>query len=175
MEVTGYQTLEDRDNIDEIEFDGPFKCTRSDARLGHGYYFWDSNLEWAISWGKNSYNKRGKEFIIGSCIIDLDQDCFDLYGSVECQQLLQGIKDEFIRSGLINKQKKLILPTIIEYMKQQNIFPYKSIRAGDNNNPIKFYFHKERNEFTMVNQRVQICVIEKHDVILSFFNVIFPK
>ncbi len=175
MEVTGYQTLEYRDNNDEIETEGPFECTRPEAWLGRGYYFWDSNIEWAISWGENAYVKNGKDFVIGSCIIDLDQDCFDLFGNVECQQELVKIIDEFKESGLINENHKLTLPNIIEYLKQQGIFPYKSIRAGDNYSPVKVLFPGNRGEYIVVNQRVQICIIQKKGVILTTFKVIYPQ
>lgn len=175
MVVTGYQTLEDRDNIDEIETEGPFECTRPNAWLGIGYYFWDSKIEWAISWGENAYNKKGMDFVIGSCIIDLDKDCFDLFGNVGCQQELVKIISEFKESGLIDENQDLILPNIIEYLKQQGIFPYKSIRSYDNYNPVKIYFPGNRGEYTEVNQRVQICVIQKENVILTSFKVIYPK
>ena len=172
MEVTGYQTLEDSDNIDEIEFDGPFKCTRSDAWLGHGYYFWDSNLEWAIDWGKNSYNKRGKEFVIGSCRINLDS-CFDLIGNVEHQQELIDVIKVMQESGLIKGEKKFILPNILEYLKHKGLFTYNSIRSADNYNPIQIHYGENRQEYLMINQRVQICVIKKNEVILTPFGVIY--
>ena len=47
--LTGYHTVEDRDNPDEIEADGPFKCTRGDAWLGPGYYFWDSKITQVVT------------------------------------------------------------------------------------------------------------------------------
>jgi len=81
--VTAYQTLEDKDNIDEIELDGPFECRRSDAWLGFGYYLWDTNIEWAKSWGLTSYERKGKDYVIGRCEVDLSQSCFDLVGSVQ--------------------------------------------------------------------------------------------
>ena len=37
MIIKVYQTLEDRNNIEYIETNGPFKCERPDACLGHGY------------------------------------------------------------------------------------------------------------------------------------------
>ena len=47
MIVTGYYTLENKDNFDEIEVDGPFDCTHKGAWLGTGSYFWDTNIDWA--------------------------------------------------------------------------------------------------------------------------------
>ena len=40
-----YQTLENRNNPDQIEEQGPFLCNRKSAWLGEGYYFWDSFIE----------------------------------------------------------------------------------------------------------------------------------
>ena len=60
MIVTGYQTLEDRDNIDHVETVGPFPCSRGDAWLSNGCYLWDTNMKWAIEWGQNSFGKKGR-------------------------------------------------------------------------------------------------------------------
>ena len=56
MSTTAYQTLEDRDNPDEIETNGSYRCRSSNAWLGIGYYFWDSNAQWANEWGEKSYS-----------------------------------------------------------------------------------------------------------------------
>ena len=41
-----FQTLEDRNNPDEVESQGPFICTNN-PWLGKGYYFWDTFLDLA--------------------------------------------------------------------------------------------------------------------------------
>ena len=51
---TLFQAIKDLDNPDEIEQNGPFKCRREDAWLGEGYYFWDSFVELAHWWGRES-------------------------------------------------------------------------------------------------------------------------
>ncbi|MBK9689303.1 MAG: hypothetical protein IPO65_16695 [Saprospiraceae bacterium] len=48
---TVYQTLENRGNQDYVENNGPFLCSRNNAWLGNGYYFWDSFIENAHWWG----------------------------------------------------------------------------------------------------------------------------
>lgn len=177
MIVTAYQTLEDRDNIDEIETDGPYICTRRDAWLGTGYYFWDSNMDWAISWGENSYLRFQKEYVIGRCWIDLSQKCFDLLGNVAHQLELKEVIEVMKNSGKIRQGQRLIMPNIIEFLKRNEIFPYKSIRIGDNNETIQIHFNdqKRKREYMLINQRVQICVIERKDVILQPFDVIYPE
>lgn len=42
-----YQTVEDRNNPDDVEQHGPFLCTNKMAWLGHGYYFWDTFINLA--------------------------------------------------------------------------------------------------------------------------------
>lgn len=175
--VKGFQTLEDQDNIDEVETLGPFICTRSDAWLGHGYYLWDTNIQWAKDWGYHSYTKNDKEFIIASCMINIE-NCFDLFGSVAHQMELISAFEAFNESNKLKHNHRRILPNIIQYLKKKGIFEYKSIRACDNTNKIiKLHFSKnhEREEYMLINQRVQICVIERKDVILRPFTVIFPE
>ncbi len=84
--VDAYQTLEDRDNRDDVEASGPFICKRADAWLGDGYYLWDTNIQWAHEWGMNSFKRNGKEYLIGKCQVDTNNNCFDLVGSVANQQ-----------------------------------------------------------------------------------------
>jgi hypothetical protein len=63
-------------------------------------------------------------------------------------------------------------------MKNKQIFGYKSIRAADvTSKVIRLHFSQkaERQEYMMINQRVQICVIEKKDVILPPFTVVYPE
>lgn len=176
--VDAYQTLEDKDNIDHVETSGPFKCTRPDAWLGHGYYFWDTNLDWAIEWGVNAFKKKNKEFIIGKCVVDITNNCFDLVGSVAHQIDLIDVLETLKESGKLKHYHRRILPNIIQYMKDKQIFGYKSIRAADvTSKVIRLHFSQkaERQEYMMINQRVQICVIEKKDVILPPFTVVYPE
>lgn len=176
--VDAYQTLEDRDNIDHVEASGPFPCTRSDAWLGFGYYFWDTNMDWAKEWGINSFERKGKQYIIGKCVVDITNQCFDLIGSVAHQMELMDVLETMKESGKFKHNHRRILPNIIEYMKRKGIFHYKSIRAGDvTNKVVKLHFSKreEKREYMLINQRVQICVIERKDVVLPPFTVVYPE
>ncbi|WP_339888940.1 hypothetical protein [uncultured Flavobacterium sp.] len=176
MIVEAYQTLEDLDNIDQIETEGPFDCKRSGAWLGFGYYFWDTNMDWAIAWGENAYKKYGKEYVIGRCKINLANDCFDLVGNVQHQIDLKEVIEVMIRSKKIKSLKDAIVPNVILFMKSKGLFPYKSIRAADmQNNIVQLQFKRDKKEYMVINQRVQICVIEKKDVLLRPFSVIYPE
>ena len=177
--VTAYQTLEDRDNIDEIEMEGPFECTRPDAWLGFGYYFWDTNIDWAISWGRNSFERFNKEFVVGRCKIDISNKCFDLVGCVQHWNDLVEVLKVMRDSKKIKNENEELIPNIITFMKRNGIFDYNSIRASDmHSNTIKLFFRKYKNEYMeymTINQRVQICVINKKNVILQPFSVIYPE
>ena len=175
MIVEGYQTLEDQDNIDHIETEGPFECRRSGAWLGFGYYFWDTNIDWAIGWGENSYKRLGKDFVIAKCKLNLESSCFDLVGNVQHQIDMKEIIDVMIKSKKIKSVSEAIVPNVIMFMKNQGVFKFKSIRAADMHRDIvRLQFKSDKKEYMIINQRVQICVIEKKDVLLRPFSVIFP-
>lgn len=173
--VNAYQTLEDQDNIDYVEKEGPFKCTRSDAWLGHGYYFWDTNIDWAKSWGERSYVNRGKEYIIGHSKIDISNRCFDLKGNTQHEMdLLESFKI-LKESKLTPKNIDPTVPEIIEFMKKHNIFDFLSIRAADKHyKTIEVKFNNKNKEVQLLNQRVQICVLYKKEVLLRPFKIIYP-
>jgi hypothetical protein len=174
--VIAYQTLEDKDNIDEIETDGPFPCSRPDAWLGYGYYFWDTNIDWAMSWGINSYNNKGKDFIIGRCLINLSNDCFDLVGCVQHWSDFIEVIKVMKESKKIKNPSEEVVANIITFMRRNDIFQYNSIRAADDYKAsVRIPFIKGRSEFMTINKRVQICVINKKDVLLRPFSVVYPE
>jgi len=176
MIVEAFQTLEDLDNIDHIETEGPFECKRSGAWLGIGYYFWDTNIDWAIAWGVNAYEKFNREYVIARCKINLANNCFDLVGNVSHQLDLIEVIEVMIKSNKIKNLSDAIVPNVILFMISKGLFSYKSIRAADmHNNIVKLQFKKDKKEYMTINQRVQICVIEKKDVLLRPFTVIYPE
>lgn len=176
MKVVAYQTLEDRDNIDQIESEGPFICKRKGAWLGTGYYLWDTNFEWAIEWGQKAYTNYRKDFVIAECKIDLSNECFDLVGSVQNQLDFIEAIETMIQSNKIKNKDETIVPNIIQFLKDLKIFPYKSIRASDmRKTGDEIYYTTDRKEFMVLKQRVQICVIVKKYVVLFPFQVVYPE
>ncbi len=115
MIIKAYQTLEDRDNIDYIETEGPFICDHKAAWLGTGYYFWDTNFEWALDWGEFAYTVFKKDFLITSCKIDLSQDCFDLYGDVKCNLAFVEVNEVLKASDKFKGKEPPKVSEIIEY------------------------------------------------------------
>ncbi len=174
MVIEAYQTLEDRNNYDFVLNNAPFKCTRKSAWLGEGYYFWDSEIKWAHQWGMNSYKKKSLDYIITKCKAKINRNCFDLFGSVNCQKEFREVIDVFKKDPKTKNLEDLNVPNVITYMKNAGIFEYDSIRAGDMNNIYKVYFRKGK-EYTIVNQRVQICVINSKKTLTLPVDIVYPK
>ncbi|MEK6494342.1 hypothetical protein [Myroides odoratimimus] len=176
MEVIGYQTLENRDNIDAIELEGPYDCSHKGSWLGTGAYFWDSKIKWAHEWGYIGYQNRGKDYVIAQTQLNLEHECFDLFGSVNCQETLMECIEVMKQSGKIKNAKQAVIPNLIEFMKNNGIFNYSSIRAADMYRGImRLKFRGDREEYSIIGQRVQICVIKRKDVILQPLKVVFPE
>lgn len=174
MIIEAYQTLEDQDNMDYVENNGPFKCTRSDAWLGHGFYFWDTNIDWAHQWGENSYKNRGLDYFITKCNIDINYKCFDLFGSVESQKAFREVIEIFKTDPKTKHLKNLNVPNVITYMKELGVFDYHSIRASDMNNEFQIFYRKGK-EFTLINQRVQICLLNFSNTFIPPLEVVYSK
>lgn len=171
MEVTGYQTLENRNNKEVVESEGPFECTRSNAWLGNGYYFWDTEIDWAHDWGKKGY--KGSYFI-GECQLSLSK-CFDLVGNMAHLKDFREVYDVVLNSHLGKDPKNLIVPNIIALLKKKTNFSYTSIRAEDvPKGTNSAYYRQNRDELMYLNKRSQICVIDKNQVLLSPFKVVHP-
>ena len=176
MKVIGYHTLEDKDNYDEIELEGPYDCTHSGAWLGRGAYFWDTNIEWAHDWGVFGYKNRGKDYVITETMLDLSKNCFDLFGSVASQKILVECIEVMIASKKISNAKSAVIPNLIEFLKSKGLFKYSSIRAAEmHKNIFRLKFRGDKPEYMIINQRVQICVVHRKDVILQPLRVIYPE
>jgi hypothetical protein len=175
MKVDGYQTLEDRDNITEVEQNGPFICERKDAWLGAGYYFWDTNIEWAKNWGEGSYIKNSKGYIIGHSKLNLE-NCFDLFGNVSHQLDLQNVYDVLIKSGKLMGGKPKV-SDCLTYLQRIGLFDFDCVRSTDfkKTGDDKIFYTDKNREFMSTNQRVQICVIDKNKVLLSPFKVVYSE
>lgn len=75
----------------------PIKCSTSDARLGYGYYFWDSIIDAALWWGKVHY---GGNYIICRSFYDAHSDkCFDLIGNLDHRKQLKACADKLRARG----------------------------------------------------------------------------
>lgn len=76
----------------------PIYCSTSDARLGHGYYFWDSIIGAAHWWGKKRYGKNN--YIICQSFYDAHSDkLFDLLGNLLHKEQLKSCSDKLRAKG----------------------------------------------------------------------------
>ncbi len=179
MALTLYQTLEDRGNPDNIENDGPFECSRNNAWLGRGYYFWDSFREWAEWWGNSAYGSDN--FVICQADGQMDNTCWDLVGNME--HLLE-LEECF---ELLSKRRnprgnRIRVSDVIEYLKDANMFDYKAIRAVDNSrnadssgNNYQIFFTKGNSNYLNLRPQIQICLLNKKALSLCNFRIIFPE
>lgn len=171
MQVTGYHTLQDRGNPEEIELNGPQACYRSNAWTGHGYYFWDTEINWAHEWGKQDPTKQKTGYMIFESQLLVNENTFDLFGNVAHQK-------EFLTCVKImrdNAYQNVNVPNVIEFLKRHTDFAYNSIRSFDDPRPQALRYNNNRKEQISLNKRVQICLIDKTNLILGSFKVIFPK
>ena len=172
-----FQTLEDRNNPDEVEKQGPFKCTKN-PWLGNGYYFWDSFIELAHWWGKQGYKNN---YIICQSSYDNNPEMiFDLVGNteqlIEFKQYVKVLKETY-------KNKYITVSFVIEYMKKHHDFQYKAIRANPINSTNRDeYLKSQRLRFSQKNVSyieltppLQICIINKSYIGDKNFKIIYPE
>lgn len=165
-----YQTLEDRQNYEEIEKHGPYFCHAQHANgvlksnvkepwLGEGYYFWDTRIADARWWGNTVYSKKG--YII--CHTTYDQHSpllYDLVGDVK-------LFDEFIKCAeLIKIQRNtetIKFPVVLAYLRKLPRFEYKAIRVWPHPQTIeKTNVRFPGNKLTLGKaDKIQICFFDK--------------
>ncbi|MFL0684032.1 MAG: hypothetical protein ACJLTB_12550 [Algoriphagus aquaeductus] len=181
MEITLYQTLEDRENPDQIENEGPFICRDSEAWLGQGYYFWDTHIELGHWWGIRAYGIES--YVICRAYGIIDSSCWDLIGigqhRLEFEQACKLLIDE----GISTKDD-LIVPNVIEFLKRKKMFPYKAIRtlSMDTIQPnqteewlvLKIKFNKRRKSYLDLHPAIQLCLFEKRGLSLKDYVIVFP-
>lgn len=185
--ITGYHTVEDRNNPEVILMEGPFRCEREDAWLGHGYYFWDTNILWAHDWGVQNCNKRKSPWKGGYVICQADIEnspevLFDLVGNVQHQMEFEEMI-KLLEADESYQQQRPLVAEVILFMAERGFFPYKCIRAADNPPKIvEIDFRPPRNQahpsdrpHMRIGQRVQICLLEISDLTLQDFSIVFPE
>lgn len=175
--TTIYQTLEDRDNDEEVQEHGPYWCDLYEADgkkkegikepwLGSGYYFWDTLIEDAHWWGRTIYPKKG--YIVCQSQYDSHSPLlFDLVGNVSHSREFFECA-EVIKSN--SKGQKRAFSQVLAYLKQHADFRYKAIRAQPH--PRKFvsaniYFPGGGKELEKLDE-VQICFFDKSLFIAPF-------
>jgi hypothetical protein len=181
--LTGYHTVQDRENPDFIETEGPFLCARENAWLGEGYYFWDSDIDWAHEWGLFNKNRWKKGYVICEGTINNDPLLlWDIFGNVLHKKELEYAQKLIAESGYHENPEQILVHEIIGYLKKKGTFAYKGIRAAHLPKKttkiipfVKATEKKPKPEHMTVGERVQICVIEKTELLLRDFKIIYPE
>lgn len=173
-----YQTLQNRDNPDVIERDGPFPCKWENTWLGTGYYFWDTFIENAHWWGNTRYNCN---YIICQAECEFnDTKCFDLVGSTEHLNV-------FSDTVSLMKTQKLItnnttVARVIAHLKDKiKVFNYEAIRVYGIKSKAEFseydsrlIFEVGKQSYLDIKPAIQICIYRKNGLSLKEYVVIYP-
>lgn len=155
-----YQTVENRENPDEVERNAPFKCVSKNAWLGKGYYFWDTFDAHAHKWGEVMY--RGNYFICEVLGRYHREEVLDLVGNTDqindVGKVAQTLEKEYGAS--------LTVPFIIEYLKRKTPFDFKMIRAHSEDafsvsDRIIYQFVPNKRPYINLRPIIQCCVIDK--------------
>lgn len=175
-----YQTVEDRDNADQVEHEGPVLCVDNKAWFGHGYYFWDSIIDLAHWWGELRYQRNGYIICHTTFLNSRMDEVFDLLGRPEL--LLQ--VEEIIR--IIQEEtgkKEVFIPEVIQYLKLHTDFltRYKAVRGYPKDTMSDSIFGDYRFKFTKQNRAtldtrpaIQVCVFDK-SLLNGDFRIVYPE
>lgn len=178
MLVQLYQTIEDRSNYAYVEQKGPFLCSRPNAWLGTGFYFWDTFIDHAYWWGDCAYRKNNKHYII--CHSKVEFSPGDLYDLCDSNTL-----DEFhkIVDALLHAypHRTITVPFVIEHIKKHTSFTYKAIRVEDTSKTLEntIPFHVPYPTRYVVNMnlmpRRQICILDRTIIGVDNYKIIYKS
>jgi hypothetical protein len=175
-----YQTLEDRDNADAVEEDGPYPCRRNSAWLGHGYYFWDYHIELPHWWGEKA---EYSEYMICEAFCDINSDrCWDLHNEGRHQKEFNEALKLLIESK-ISHNNRITVSQLIEYCKNNGFFDHEAIRmCGINSSSSqevgvgsRLKFITGRAPYYEMIPAIQICLINRNSLSLHSYKVIWPE
>ena len=174
-----YQTLEDRDNVDYVEANGPFPGDQRDRWLGEGYYYWDSFIDAAHYWGYVSYECKGKDYIIAKSEVNIPQD--KLLNLLEPEQIVMFTKwiDSYARTF---PNSEATVERVLNHAEtiMGSRFPYIAIKA-EFKNCFKYREYQERiypyhgsKAYIDLKPPVQVCIRDKSIIGADNFKVIYP-
>lgn len=181
MNVVVYQTLDDRDNPDEIELHGPYECRGGASWLGYGYYFWDTHIQLGHWWGDTVYEGN---YVICKAVVELtEENCFDIYGNgqhrMEFEDTLKGLKK-------IDNEDEITVARVLSFLKKMQKWSFGAIRVLGMNS-FKRYEAKRglywdeikftvgRKPFLDLYPPVQICIICKQSCNLRKWEIVYPQ
>mgnify|MGYP006357581213 FL=1 len=173
-----YQTIEDRDNPDEIERNAPYLCKAKNAWLGNGYYFWDTLIENAHWWGNSHYYGSSYVIVQYSCDELSCGKCFDLQGNLEHLKQFNSYLDLLKKESLISEQDTVA--KVFEFLKNKTDFldRYEAIRAyGHRSKKHSEFVSFEKNKPYGLERfpAIQLCLFKKNSLNLSCGTIVYPE
>lgn len=178
-----YQAIRAEGSTEEIEHKGPFECTRTDAWLGSGFYYWETFKEHAHWWGQQSLKNN---YII--CETHLCINRIQLY-DLEDSEVIQEF--EQINKELIKKypNQKLTVSFIIKYLHTKGLLnEYSAIRARFNgsirknttdiNGEImtpKMTPNSKAKAYIDLKPQIQLCLLNKSIIGEKNYKVIYSS
>ncbi|MBS7787652.1 hypothetical protein KIH23_10115 [Flavobacterium sp. CYK-55] len=178
--VSIFQTLENRDNPDYVEYNGPFICKWTNAWLGTGYYFWEAFVENAHWWGKSHLN--GNYMICeANCCLN-ENEYFDLVGDTTHMKFFHETVLEMKKQGLINK--KTTVSKILQHMRDvSKVLKVDAVRAfgihsiSEHLHPkniFRMLFEPNKKQYLDFKPPIQICFFKKSGLNMCGYRVIYP-
>lgn len=187
MKAIGHHTVEDLGNAEYVEKHAPFLSEGNAAFLGPGYYFWENDLDLAHWWGKLRY---GDDYMICEAIIECDNETYlDLAGNKDDMRMVLQLRERF--EPEIKRKfsiDEVSLNRLIEHCQHVHqhtlakVFPFKVIRSVDNSPTVNekkrrslIKFTQQKSNFTDLDPRIIICVLEKQYVLPQGIKIVHPK
>lgn len=159
--TTGFHTISNKGRNEDHIKNGPYKCSREDAWLTEGYYYWEKNLNQAKHWGKCSHNNSYK--VIKSDLI-LDK-MFDLIGDCEHLEIFNSILNKLNeRTKYNNISNSVSVQDGIKYIKTYIFKDLDAIRSKHFQKQSLKKFVSNKKEKVDLSNAFQICVFVKDKI-----------
>lgn len=180
MKTLGHHTCSTINGKEYVRTHAPFLAGNQRGGkvqfLGTGYYFWDDNIEMAHRWGDLHFKGN---YCVLEFELNMPENIFlDLVGNRRHMHIFLAmalkIQSQFKSSAKMN------IGEIIELLKRfstdnPEIFPYKIIRAVDlmpKDEQSKWYFVPSKQNYTLLNPRIIICLLEKNSLLLQLRKIV---
>lgn len=177
-----YQTLKDNEKPWDVEENGPFPCSRDDAWLGNGFYFWDYHIQLAHWWGKKSYGTN--EYMICEAYCNINpNDCWDLHNEGKHREEFISALHLLIKSKIAGEDE-ITVAQVIEYTKKKGFFKYEAIRVhGINSATVnnksdvgaRLLFNQDLPAYFDLYPAIQLCLLKRTSLSLCNYTVVWPE
>lgn len=180
MKTLGHHTCSATNGKEYIKKHAPFLAENQRGSkvqfLGSGYYFWDDNIGMAHRWGELHFKGN---YCVLEFELNMPENLFlDLVGNR--QHMRTFIKMAESIQTMYKSSAKMNIGEIIELLKKistdkPEIFPYKIIRAIDlmpKDEQSKWYFAPSKQNYTLLNPRIIICLLEKNSLLLQLREIV---